>query len=192
MSRIAIIGGHGKVALHLARQLRERGDEVTSIIRNPDHVTEVAATEGLTYRFDIAKRGNTFDAHRLIHLAKAHGLGDALEEAFFAAYFGEGADVNDHATLQALAVGVGLDADAVRQVLDGDAYGPEVQADIAQAAAYGITGVPFFVVNGRFGIAGAQGPDGILQTLEHAWNQQQPLQVATAEGACGPDGCHIH
>lgn len=158
-----------------------------------DHVTEVAATEGLTYRFDIAQRGNTFAAHRLIHHAASKGLADAMEERLFAAYFEQGANINDLEALTALAVEVGLDADDVRLVLDSDAYASDVRADITQAAAYGINGVPFFVIDGKFGISGAQGPDGILQTLDHAWAQANPLVMATGAGesVCGPDGCAI-
>ncbi len=157
-----------------------------------DHVTEVAATEGLHFRFDIAKRGNTFDAHRLLHFAERRDLGEELAEHLFSAYFEHGAVVNDHDTLQRLAEEVGLDAHEVRAVLAGDAHAQDVSSDIAQAAAYGISGVPFFVVDGRFGISGAQGPDGILQTLDHAWAQRNPLEMSIGEGACGPDGCAVH
>lgn len=170
----------------------DKGMPVDQATEMFDHVTAVAATEGLTYRFDLARRGNTHDAHRLIHLAQSRGVADAMEERLFQAYFAEGADLNDHEVLAGLAAEVGIPAEDARVVLDSDAYRRDVEADIAQAAAYGITGVPFFVVNGRFGIAGAQGPDDMRKTLDHAWNEQAPLQVATGEGACGPGGCAIH
>jgi predicted DsbA family dithiol-disulfide isomerase len=87
-------------------------------------MTDVAAQVGLQYRLSDLKPGNTFDAHRLIHLAGVHGRGDALQERLFAAYFTEGRSVSDHDSLTALAEDVGLDAAEVATVLSGDRFAP--------------------------------------------------------------------
>ena len=122
-------------------------------------VTALAAAEGLDFRFDLNRGGNSFDAHRLLHLAKAHGRQDALKERLDRGTFTEGLAVSDHEELTALAVEVGLDEAEVRQVLAGDRFADAVRDDEAQARAYGITGVPFFVLDGRYGVSGAQAPE---------------------------------
>ena len=156
-----------------------------------DHVAAMAAGEGLDFRFDLNRAGNTFDAHRLLHLALEHGLQDDLKERLDFATFTEGSPVSDHTALRGLAIEVGLPADQVDAVLASDRYADAVRADVAQAAAYGINGVPFFVVDGRYGISGAQPPEIMLQTLEQAWSERQPLSFVTSDGAeaCEGDAC---
>ena len=131
-----------------------------------DTMTQTAAAEGLDFRFDLSRPGNTFDAHRLLHLALAHGLQDPLKERLDRATFSEGLRVSDHAALTALAVEVGLPEGEVRDVLATDRYADAVRADEAQAAAHGISGVPFFVVDGRYGVSGAQPAETIEQVLD--------------------------
>jgi len=116
-----------------------------------DRVTRMAAGEGLDFRFDLNRGGNSFDAHRLLHLAKAHGRQDALKERLDRGTFTEGLAVSDHDELTALAVEIGLDEAEVRDVLAGDRYAEAVRGDEAQARALGIGGVPFFVIDGRYG-----------------------------------------
>ena len=118
-----------------------------------DSMTATAAEEGLDFRFDLARPGNTFDAHRLLHLAREHGRQDPLKERLDRATFTEGSPSSDHAALRALAVEVGLPADEVDDVLASDRHADAVRADEAQARAYGISGVPFFVVDGKYGIS---------------------------------------
>jgi predicted DsbA family dithiol-disulfide isomerase len=120
------------------------------------HVTELAAAEGLALDFDRARTANTFDAHRVLHFAKAHGRQAELQERIMHAHFTEGADVADRAVLAGLAGSVGLDEAAARQALADGAYESDVEKDIAQARAYGISGVPFFVLNQQVGLSGAQ------------------------------------
>ena len=157
-----------------------------------DRVTAIAAGVGLEYHLDRAAMGNTFDAHRLIHLAAAHGKGDAMKERLMAGYFTEGAPVGEAATLERLAADVGLDADEVRTVLAGDAFADDVRDDERQAAALGVSGVPFFVIDRAYGISGAQGPDVILGALERAWADTHPAGLVDAapggEGAASCDG----
>ena len=155
-----------------------------------DGMTATAAAEGLDFRFELARPGNTFDAHRLLHLALAHGRQDALKERLDRATFTEGSPVSDAAALTRLAVEVGLPEAAVVDVLATDRYADAVRADDAQARAYGISGVPFFVVDGRYGISGAQPAELVLQALEQAWSERLPLTLVTPGGraADGP-GC---
>jgi predicted DsbA family dithiol-disulfide isomerase len=162
-------------------------------------VTRLAAAEGLEYHLDRALAGNTFDAHRLLHLARERGLQDVLEERLMRAYFAEGAPIGQPDTLISLAEEVGiLPADA-RAVLTGDAFAQEVRADEALAAQFGITGVPFFVFDRRFGVSGAQPAQVLLSALEQAWAAGHPTPLLSAVGAgqaaedaaCTDDSCAI-
>jgi predicted DsbA family dithiol-disulfide isomerase len=136
-------------------------------------VTETAKEVGLDYHFDTAVIANSLDAHRLIQLAKLNGLGDAAEERLFKAYFTEGKDISDHLTLIILGDEIGLDGRLVKQMLDSDALMDEVRYDERQARELGINGVPFFVINDRYGVSGAQQPEVFLQTLERAWQEYE-------------------
>jgi predicted DsbA family dithiol-disulfide isomerase len=128
-------------------------------------MTELAAAEGLEYHFDRARGGNSFDAHRLIHLAAAHDLQDAAEERLMRAYFTEGVAIGDREALVAVAADIGLDA---RAALESGDYADAVRADELLAHRIGIQGVPFFVLNRRYGVSGAQPADVLVQALEHA------------------------
>ncbi len=151
-----------------------------------EKMTAMAAGVGLEYHLDRVRAGNTFDAHRLIHLADAHGLGGAMKERLLAAYFTEGLSLGDHATLTELATEVGLDPVETSEMLAGASFAAEVRADEARATALGATGVPFFVIDETYGVAGAQGADALLAALERAWADSHPLTVLTPEGA-GPN-----
>lgn len=159
-----------------------------------DKMTATAAREGLDFRFDLARPGNTFDAHRLLHLAAEHGLQNTFKERLDRGTFTEGSPPSDHTALRALAVEVGIPADDVDAVLSSDQYADAVRADEEQARAYGITGVPFFVIDGRFGVSGAQPADAILEALNHAWSEHAPLTSlgATSTGpGCEGDSCAV-
>jgi predicted DsbA family dithiol-disulfide isomerase len=157
-----------------------------------DRVEAVAAEEGLLYRLGKAQRANTVDAHRLLHLAQDEGRQGELKEALLAAYFVDGRNVADHDELTRIAAEVGLDEVRVKEVLTTTAYADAVEADVRQAVAYGATGVPFFVIDQKYGVAGAQPADVLGQVLERAWTESRPaLDVVGGEDACGPDGCAI-
>jgi predicted DsbA family dithiol-disulfide isomerase len=142
-------------------------------------VTGLAELEGLAYRLDIARPANTFDAHRLLHLAADRGVQGPVKERLMAAYFTEGRPVGDPQTLAALAADAGLDESASREVLAGDAYGEAVAADEREAAELGISAVPFFVIDRRYGISGAQPAEVIHQALERAWADAHPTSTVT-------------
>ena len=136
-------------------------------------VVDAAAGEGLRYRFDIAKRGNTFDAHRLIHLAAAEGLQGAMKERLMAGYFLEGRAIGDRDTLVELAAEVGIDRERARAALEAGEFADDVRADEREAAELGINGVPFFVINRRYGVSGAQAPETMLKALTAGWEDAQ-------------------
>jgi predicted DsbA family dithiol-disulfide isomerase len=131
-------------------------------------MTELAAGEGLVYDLDRTRGGNTFDAHRLIQLGAARGLEDPVHERLMRGYFSEGEPVGDRATLVRLAADAGLDPAEADAVLETDAYAEDVRADEALAQRMGIHGVPYFVLNRRFGVSGAQPAEVLLQAFERA------------------------
>jgi len=131
-------------------------------------VTEMAAGVGLHYDFDRSVVANSFDAHRLLQLAKQYNLGDAAEEALFKAYFTEGKNIADHDTLTELGVAIGLDANEIKPVLATNAYADAVRHDIDEAGQLGIRGVPFFVFDEKYAVSGAQAVEVFLETLEKA------------------------
>jgi len=133
-----------------------------------ERVTALAAEEGLTYHLDESLTANTFDAHRLTHFAATRDLADGIHERLFQAALVEGEAVDDTETLARIGTDVGLPADEVRKVLDGDAYADEVRDDIREARALGANGVPFFVFDRAYGISGAQPIEVFLATLEKA------------------------
>jgi predicted DsbA family dithiol-disulfide isomerase len=148
-----------------------------------EDMTERAAAEGLEFRFDLARGGNTFDAHRLIHLAATYGRQAAAEERLMRAYFTEGAAISDPETLIGLMAEVGVNADEARDVLSGDRFAEDVREDEQLAGQLGIQGVPFFVLDRRLGVSGAQPPEALVEALERAWSE---AISAGSRGAAAP------
>jgi predicted DsbA family dithiol-disulfide isomerase len=131
-------------------------------------MTELATAEGLAFDYAALRHTSTIKAHELLHHAKAKGRQLDMSERLFAAYFEEGRHIGRIEDLADLAAEIGLDRDEVVEALTSTSYLAAVDADKAQAVAYGISGVPFFVVDGRFGISGAQSPAVILDVLQQA------------------------
>lgn len=155
-----------------------------------ERVTRLAAGEGLDYHLDRARPENTFAAHRLLQWAKAQGKLPELKERLLRGYFVEGERIGDPAALARLAGEVGLDAEQATAVLaDEDRHADDVRADLAQARAYGISGVPFFVIDGKYGVSGAQEVAVLRGAVEKALSER-PVAVAPAE-ACTDDECAI-
>ncbi|MCW2799835.1 MAG: disulfide bond formation protein DsbA [Aeromicrobium sp.] len=132
------------------------------------HVVGLASAEGLAYDFDALKHTNTVKAHELLHLAKAHGKQLEMKERLLSAYFEQGRYVGRIEDLADLAEEVGLDRAEVVAALEAGTYVAAVEADKAQAIAYGINGVPFFVIDGKYGISGAQAPETFVDALQQA------------------------
>ena len=141
--------------------------------------------EGIDFRFDRVRMANTFDSHRLIHFAAVAGRRDEMVERLMRAYFGDGASLGDFETLVGLATEVGLDGNAARLALGSDAFAADVRADEERARAFGISGVPFFAIDERYGISGAQPPEHILDALRQAWTESAP---AGARGTASAQG----
>ncbi|CAB4701421.1 MAG: thioredoxin domain-containing protein [Actinobacteria bacterium] len=187
--------GHELTLTTLARKYARPEAEMRQMM---EQLIETAAADGLDMRLFDNVHTNTVDAHRLLHLALSDGPARQrdLKEALLAAYFLRAEDVGDHGVLRAAALEVGLDAARVDAVLASQEYADDVAHDIAQARAYGATGVPFYVVDGRYGISGAQPVEVFTATLERAWSDAHPAVqlvggVATGADVCGPDGCSI-
>jgi predicted DsbA family dithiol-disulfide isomerase len=159
-----------------------------------EHVAAQAKGEGLNYRFDDVVVANSFTAHRLIHLAAAHGKQDAAKERLLSDHFEHGKDIGNEEYLTSVGLDLGIDAGDVAELFSTDKYADDVRQDFAEARALGITGVPFFVIDRKFGLSGAQPADTFTAALEQAWQESNPLVLVNAAGdgageACGPDGC---
>jgi len=181
---------------YVDRLARKYGMSRERAVAANERLTAVAAAEGLDFHFERARSGNTFDAHRLLHYAREAGPGlqDAFKERLFLAYFTEGAAIGEPEVLVRLAAEVGLEPQECADILAGDRYTDEVRADEREALELGVTGVPFFVVDGKFGILGAQDAETILSVLERAWTKAHPREVAvmSADGAvCEGDSCAV-
>jgi predicted DsbA family dithiol-disulfide isomerase len=175
---------------HAGRIAAKYGIPVPEAEKRIRQMTEMARADGLDFHFEKVQSGNTFDAHRVLHLAHERGIQDAVKERLLQAYMTEGAAISDHETLVRLAGEAGLDEEQVRAMLAGNAYEREVRGDEASARELGISGVPFFVIGGRYGVSGAQSAEVLLKVLEKAWAEASEQASHTSEGAtCGPDGC---
>lgn len=146
-----------------------KGKSLEWSVQAHQQITEMAAQAGLEYRFDIAKPANTLQAHRLIQLAKSQGLGNEAEEALFSAHFTEGRDLNQLSTIIEIGTDIGLSNEDLELLTDGNAFTDEVKRDIFEARQLGINSVPFFVLDNKYGVSGAQ-PAGVLaQYIEKAF-----------------------
>ncbi|CAI9418707.1 DsbA family oxidoreductase [Nocardioides sp. T2.26MG-1] len=185
--------GHELSTGVIARKYGRTEDEMRDM---QQQLIDLAAQDGLDFKLFETVHTNTVDAHRVLHLALETGgpaLQRELKEALLAAYFLQARNVGDHDVLTEVAAAAGLDEARVREVLAGTEYAADVAADIAQARAYGATGVPFFVVDRLYGVSGAQPAAVFSQVLEQAWTESHPvLQTVGGDAeACGPDGCAI-
>ena len=163
----------------LSSQLVARyGMSARDVAERNERMTALGAEAGLVYRLDIARLGNTFDAHRLVHMARRSGLQAEANERLLRAYFSEGQAISDRDTLVELAAEAGLDAERARAALEDGSCAADVRDDEREAAELGITGVPFFVLHHRYAVSGAQPADLLLAALERAWADT----MADAEG----------
>ncbi|SDE18228.1 DsbA family oxidoreductase [Niabella drilacis] len=157
------------------------------------HVSQSAKQAGLDYHFEKVVTVNSFNAHRLIQMAKTKGLGDAAEERLFSAYFTEGHDIADRETLTKLGKEIGLTEEDVNEALTSEVYAGKVNRDIYEAQQIGVRGVPFFVFDRKYAVSGAQPPEAFTETLDRAfaeWRKANPAPaLEITEGpSCTPDG----
>jgi predicted DsbA family dithiol-disulfide isomerase len=175
---------------YAARLAKKYGASVTEADGMITRMTDVAAGDGLDFHFEKIRPGNTFDAHRVLHLAGERGKQDAVKERYLLAYMTEGEPIGDPETLIRLAADAGLEAEEVRAMLASDMYAREVREDEDEARQLGIGGVPFFVLGGKLAVSGAQPAELLLRALTQAWKDVETKPAVFAEGAvCGPDGC---
>lgn len=177
---------------HLAEKYRKDRDWAIESLEN---MTQNAKNSGLDFHFEKAIMANSLNAHRLMHLAKKHQLGNELKELLFKAYLTDGKDINNTETLKKLGTEVGLDANALNEVIDSNAYTKEVQEDIVMAQKIGIQGVPFFVFDNKYAVSGAQHVETFVQTLEKVWEEGQfeskiTILNSASGDSCGIDGCN--
>lgn len=171
------------------RLAKKYGMSVEQARLNSNRLVQVARGEGLAFDFDRLRSGNTFDAHRLVHLAQQRGLQDAMKERFLKAYLEEGALMSDPGALTRLATEVGLDEGEVADVLASDMFSEAVREDEDEARQLGINGVPCFVFDGRLAVSGAQSPQVLLSALHQAWSDLDATPAFEEGAVCGPDGC---
>jgi predicted DsbA family dithiol-disulfide isomerase len=165
----------GELAGHLARKY---GMPIEQARESQRGLTEMAEQEGLRFRFDLARGANTFDGHRLVHLAAEHGRQEQMKERLMKAYFTEGKLVSEPETLVAIGLEVGLPAAEIEELLASDRFAEEVRADEAAAGKLGISGVPTFIVDRKVGVTGAQPPELILEMLRQGWTRREPVPTA--------------
>jgi predicted DsbA family dithiol-disulfide isomerase len=159
---------------------------------NTQNVVQMAKEVGLEYHMDTIILTNTFDAHRLTMLAKTKGLMKEMTERLLHAYFTESKHIGDHQTLTELAVEVGLNREHVEKMLASQEMAEEVREDEQTARQYGISSVPFFLINKKYAITGAQPTDVFVQALEKIMAEDKIVIINSQEGAnCDEDGCEI-
>lgn len=158
-----------------------------------NHVSELASEVGLDYHLDSAKAGNSFDAHRLIKLAGIYGLAPKMKERLLKAYFVESLDISDFETLKLLGKDVGLDASVIEELQNSDYMAQQVRDDEALAGTLGISGVPFFVFDSKYGVSGAQSTEVFLEVLNKVHGETSQIQIVSgsASEVCDGDGCAI-
>ncbi|MDN9008974.1 DsbA family oxidoreductase [Brevibacillus laterosporus] len=148
-----------------------------------ENLSSKAKEVGLTFQFDTLILTNTFDAHRLAKYAFKQGKMNPMAQELFQAYFTDSRHLGDHETLVELAVKIGLDRDEALKVLASDDYSSEVRADEEEASRLGVSGVPFFVIDRKYAVSGAQSTDVFLNALQTAWKESQSLNVLDDTGS---------
>lgn len=176
---------------HLAEKYRKDTDWAQAMV---DNMTQNAKTAGLDFYFEKAVLANSHNAHRLLHLSKKYQLANELEELLFKAYLTDGKDLNNLNTLSELAIEVGLEAEAIAHVLHSDKYSKEVKEDIEMARRIGVQGVPFYVLDNKYAISGAQPANIFLENLEKAWKEglfdsKVTMLNSSNENSCDINGC---
>jgi predicted DsbA family dithiol-disulfide isomerase len=161
-------------AIDSAESMKEKGKEL-----------------GLVFNFDDMISTNTFNAHRLIHLAKSKELQNEVEEALFEAYFRDGRHIGNPDTLMEIGQVIGLKQKEIASMLNSDMFEKEVRTDEQQSQQFGIRGVPFFVINRKYGISGAQPISHFIEVMEKVQHEETIISPAgNSENACDIDGCN--
>lgn len=184
---------HGAEAMtqvpNIERVADKYGMSVEQAHSQHEQMARTAAEVGLDFRWDLARGGNSFDAHRVIHFARAQGLEEAVTARIMRAWYTEGEAIDDHATLIRLGVEAGLDEAEVSALLDGDDCGFQVREDEALAAEIGISSVPTFVLDQKYAVVGAQPVPVLRNAIAQVWELQGTEPEPAGAGGCGCGGC---
>ncbi|OOV28505.1 disulfide bond formation protein DsbA [Flavobacterium sp. LM5] len=174
---------------HLAEKYRKDTDWAQQML---DDMTQNAKNVGLDFHFEKAKMANSYNAHRLLHLAKEKEVADSLKELLFKAYLTDGLDINNIAVLTSLGKEVGLEEKSIHSVFSSDRFGDAVRKDQLEAQAIGVQGVPFFVLNNKYAVSGAQYPETFLNALKQIWEEVENTSInkEADNSCCGIDGCN--
>jgi predicted DsbA family dithiol-disulfide isomerase len=172
-----------------------KGQTLEWSVKVHNSLAQSAKSLGLDYNFEIAKIANSFDAHRVIQLAKKYNLADEVEERLFKAYFTDGELISDHTTLIRLAAEAGLSKKEVSDVLKTNQYAEDVRKDGAEARQLGANGVPFFVMDMKYAVSGAQDSSVFAETLQKAFHEWEKSNSSVAPEAvngqiCTPEGVY--
>jgi predicted DsbA family dithiol-disulfide isomerase len=159
----------------------KKGMSEADVVQMMKQVEHIAAAESLEYHLVEARSGNTVDAHQLVHLAATKGVANEMIDRLYRAHFTELRSVFDHDSLVALAEEAGVGGTDAKHALDAGNYRAAVAEDESLARSFGITGVPFFVIDRKYGISGAQKTEALSHALEQAWAESNPLTVTPAE-----------
>lgn len=171
---------------------KKYGMSIEQAKANTERMVQMAKAAGLDYHMDTLILTNTFDAHRVTMFAKKHGLMKEMTERILHAYFTESKHIGDHTTLTDLAVEVGLDREAVENMLASDEMANEVRADEQTAQQYRITGVPFFLINKKYALSGAQPTEAFVQALRKVIQEDEIVVLNNDDGIlCDENGCEI-
>jgi predicted DsbA family dithiol-disulfide isomerase len=171
---------------------RKYGMSLAAAKANTENVVKMAKEVGLEYNMDSVILTNTFDAHRLTMFAKSKGLMKEMTERILRAYFTDSKHIGDHETLTELAVEVGLDREVVQNVLASDAFADEVRADEQTAKQYGVTGVPFYLINKKYALTGAQPTEAFVTALQKIIAEDEITVLNNADSMiCDDAGCEI-
>ena len=178
---------------------RSKGLPIDQAKQMTKQVSDMAANAGLKIDFDHNIPANTFNAHRLIHLAAKHHLQDVAEEKLFEAHFVNGLNIGESEVLIDLAVEIGLDRSEAEAVVNSDEFAEAVRYDIYESQNLGIRGVPYFVMDRKFGVSGAQPVEAFIEALTQsfsAWKETQPKTTLTSlnknnDAICDENGCEI-
>lgn len=175
------------------RLAKKYGQSIEQTEQMERNVAQAAASEGIEFNWQQANSGNTFNAHRIIHLAQSQGLGNAAKEAFLHAYMTEGLPIGETEVVEKIALNIGLTASDIQAVLSSDLYADEVRQDEKIAhEQLKVTGVPFFVFDQRLAVAGAQPREVFLQVFEQLQQQDEnPTVASDATASCDAEGCEI-
>lgn len=172
--------------------MKQKGFSQSQLLQFQAQLKQMGEASGITFNQDRTIAADTFTAHKLLHLAKEYHKADAMEEALFVAHFVNGKDIGDIDFLVSLAGEMGLDEDKTRKILLNEQYNYEVQQDIMEARNLGISGVPYYVLDGKYGISGAQPAETFQKALQQTYSERLvSLTPESNDTFCDPDGCSI-